>query len=69
MASVALLAIKHIVQRNVVDGSTMIGFPHVKADSELLMPGIEPGPLVSQVRYLSGIIWRSRNENSLKTNK
>ena len=28
-----------------VDGSIMIGFPLVIADSEQDMPGIEPGPL------------------------
>ena len=34
-----------VVQKNVVDGSSMIWFPHVIADSERGMPGIEPGPL------------------------
>ena len=35
---------KHVVHGNVVDGSSMIVFPLVIADSERDMPGIEPGP-------------------------
>ena len=37
--------IKHIEHRNVVEVSSMIGFPLVMADSERDKPGIEPGPL------------------------
>ena len=36
--------VKH-VHGNVVDGSSMVGFPLVKADSEQDMPGIEHWPL------------------------
>ena len=40
-----LLFNKHVVHENVVDGSSMIGFPYVIADSERDMPGIEHEPL------------------------
>ena len=35
----------HVVHKNVVGCSCMIGFPHVIAVSEWGMPGILPGPL------------------------
>ena len=40
-----MLLSKHVVHENVVDGSSMIRFPLVKADSERDMPGIDHGPL------------------------
>ena len=36
---------KHVVHRNMVDGSSMIGFPLIIADIERDMPGSKPGPL------------------------
>ena len=36
---------QHVVHKNVVGGSSMIGFPLVISVSERDMPGIEPGPL------------------------
>ena len=36
--------LKHVVQENVEDGRSMIGFLLVIADSERDMPGIETGP-------------------------
>ena len=36
---------KHVVYENVLDGSSMVGFPLVIADSLQDIPGIEPGPL------------------------
>ena len=47
------LAHKHVAHRNVVDGSSMIGFPLVMADSERDMPGIEHGPLGWQLSALT----------------
>ena len=40
----------NVVHEYEVDGSSMIGFPLVIADSEQDMPGIKPGPppLISQ---------------------
>ena len=39
------LKTKHVVHKNVVGGSSMIGLPLVIADSIRDMPGITPGPL------------------------
>ena len=35
----------HVEHKNVVGGSSIIGFPLLIADSERDMSGIEPGPL------------------------
>ena len=37
--------VKHVVQENVVDGSSLTRFPLVIGDSEPDIPGIEPLPL------------------------
>jgi hypothetical protein len=39
------LAHKHVVHENAENGSSMVRFPLVIADSEHYMPGIKPGPL------------------------
>ena len=36
---------RHVVHIKVVDGSSIIRFPLVLADSEGEMPGMEPGPV------------------------
>ena len=38
------LGVKHVVHTTVVNGSSMIGFTIVIAESERDMPGIEPVP-------------------------
>ena len=43
----------HVVHKNVVGGSSMIGFPFVIAVSEWDMPGIKPGPLGWHVSALT----------------
>ena len=45
MTASELTYYKHVKYRNVVDGSSMIGFPIVIADPDREMPGIELGPL------------------------
>ena len=49
----AELSHEHVVHRNMVDGSSMIGFPLVITDSEQDMPGIEPWPLGWQTGALT----------------
>ena len=44
---------KHVVHENVQDGSSMIGFPLIIADSERDMPGIKPEPLGWQTSALT----------------
>ena len=39
-----LFTFKHVVQENVVGGSSVIGLTLVVADSKQDMPGIKPGP-------------------------
>ena len=47
------LPYKHVVQENMVDDSSMIGFLLVIADSEQDIPGIEPGPLCWHISILT----------------
>ena len=42
---ICMWTLKRVIHKNVGDGSRMIGFPLVIADSEQDRPGIEPGPL------------------------
>ena len=52
-----MVALSHVCfqckHENMVDGSSMIGFPLVIADSEQDMPGIKPGPLGWHTRALT----------------
>ena len=51
---------KHVVLENVVGGSSMNGFPLVKADSERDMPGIEP--LATRLVHQRSDHWATRSE-------
>jgi hypothetical protein len=47
--------VEHVVHENMEDGSSMLRFPLVIADSEQDMPGIKPGPLqLQEVRQYVG---------------
>ena len=54
---------KHVVHKNVVGGSSMIGFPLVIAVSERDMPGIEPGPLGWHTSALTNELQEVRQKN------
>ena len=56
----------HVVHKNVVFGSSMIGFPLVIADSKQEMPGIQPGPLGWHTRNLSTKLQEVRHGIHLK---
>ena len=56
--------LNHIVHRNVVGGSSMVGFPLVIADSERDMQGIKTRPLTSALtNELEEVRQQSKSKN------
>ena len=64
--SASRLAHKHVVHEKAVDGSSMIRFPLVIADSERDMPEIEPGPLGWYTSTLTLVYKKSGNKLARK---
>ena len=65
---------KHVVHEILVDGSSMIGFPLVKADSERNMPGIKPGPpdwdtsaLTNELQEVRIYLWQNCVEEIMQS--
>jgi hypothetical protein len=58
---------KHVFHKNLVVGSSIIGFPLLRAVSEQDMPGIKPGLLGWHTSTLTNELQEERKDKTLKS--